>query len=122
VICQLSILLVSLHLDGQVYLTFGVRFGVDLADAALEEVCPAHVEEDGQLLIVGARWQSMKYFFFLSIPLSFLRLVIQSYAHVVSKRGTSVRKNASFHIFYISGMNETFFVARNRGKVYICTV
>lgn len=53
-ICQFSILLVSLHLDGQVYLTFGVRLGVDLADAALEEVCPAHVEEDGELLIVGA--------------------------------------------------------------------
>ena len=51
---QFSILLVFLHLDGQVYLTFGVRFGVDLADAALEEVRPAHVEEDGELLIVVA--------------------------------------------------------------------
>ena len=53
-ICQLSIVLVSPHLDAQVYLPFGVCLGVDLADAALEEVAPAHVHEDGELLIVGA--------------------------------------------------------------------
>ena len=45
---------VSLHLDAQVYLPFGVCLGVDLADAALEEVAPTHVHEDGELLIVGA--------------------------------------------------------------------
>ena len=53
-ICQLSIFHVSPHLDAQVYLPFGVRLGVDLADAALEEVAPTHVHEDGELLIVGA--------------------------------------------------------------------
>ena len=45
---------VSPHLDAQVYLPFGVCLGVDLADAALEEVAPTHVHEDGELLIVGA--------------------------------------------------------------------
>lgn len=48
------ILHVSLHLDGQVYLPFGVCLGVDQADAALKEVAPTHVHEDGELLIVGA--------------------------------------------------------------------
>ena len=36
------------------YLPFGVCLGVDLTDAALEEVAPTHVHEDGELLIVGA--------------------------------------------------------------------
>lgn len=36
------------------YLPFGVCLGVDLADAALKEVAPTHVYEDGELLIVGA--------------------------------------------------------------------
>ena len=49
-----SIFHVSLHLDDQLYLPFGVCLGIDLADAALEEVAPTHVEEDGELLIVGA--------------------------------------------------------------------
>ena len=28
--------------------------GLDLRDAAIEEVAPAHVEEDGELFVVGA--------------------------------------------------------------------
>ena len=36
------------------HLPFGVGVGLNLCDAALEDVGPAHVEEDGELLIVGA--------------------------------------------------------------------
>ena len=45
---------VSLHLDDQLHLLLGVGVGADLGDAAIEEVSPTHVEEDGELLIVGA--------------------------------------------------------------------
>ena len=47
-------LLVSLHFDDQLYLPFGVGVGAELGDAAIEEVAPAHVEEDGELFVVGA--------------------------------------------------------------------
>ena len=36
------------------HLPFGVGVGLNLCDAALEDVAPAHVEEDGELLVVGA--------------------------------------------------------------------
>ena len=36
------------------HLPFGVGVGMNLCDAALEDVGPAHVEEDGELLIMGA--------------------------------------------------------------------
>ena len=59
-----SIFHVSLHLDDQLYLPFGVCLGVDLADAALEEVAPTHVHEDGELLIVGAGYVAEEYILF----------------------------------------------------------
>ena len=42
------------HLDHQAYLFLGMSVGLYLCDATFEEVAPAHVEEDGELLIVGA--------------------------------------------------------------------
>ena len=45
---------VSLHLDHQLHLLLGVGVGAELGDAAIEEVAPAHVEEDGELFVVGA--------------------------------------------------------------------
>ena len=51
---SLLLRLVALDFNHQLHLPFGVGVGADLGDAAIEEVSPTHVEEDGELLIVGA--------------------------------------------------------------------
>ena len=47
------------HLDHQAYLFLGMSVGLYLCDATFEEVAPAHVEEDGELLIISARVEAM---------------------------------------------------------------
>ena len=38
----------------KLHLLFGMGFGVQLGDTAVENVVPAHLEKSGKLLVVGA--------------------------------------------------------------------
>lgn len=46
---------VAADADGEVYLVLGVGVGVEAVDAAIEDVCPTHLQEGGKLLVVAAR-------------------------------------------------------------------
>ena len=46
---------VAADADGEVYLVLGMGVGVEAVDAAVEDVCPTHLQEGGKLLVVAAR-------------------------------------------------------------------